>query len=74
MSPVSVKTNRENPLAGANTPFSGRLNGVAFACFASAFASKASNPSCWVLCTVTQRVRKWLPYVCSARTSGEVMS
>ena len=61
VSPVSVKKNSPKCEPGRKTPFSGRLNGVAFAAFAATFALNGVVPSAAVSCTVTQRVAKLVP-------------
>jgi hypothetical protein len=62
------------PVAGANTPFSGRLNGVALAVFASALALNALVPSESVSWIVTQCVLNTSPGVCRSSVSSLRMS
>ena len=61
VSPVSVKTNSPKCVPGRKTPFSGRLNGVAFAAFPAVFALNGVVPSTAVSWTVTHFVLKTLP-------------
>ena len=61
VSPVSVKTKRPKCEPGWNCPFSGRLNGVAPAVLASAFAWNGCVPSALVSWIVIQRVRNTCP-------------
>src|SRR5215510_344964 len=75
VSPVSSKKNSVNFDPGRNTPFSGRLNGVAPAAFASVFASgPGSGVDESVVAIVTHFVGYDVPYWCSARYPGALMS
>src|SRR5262249_46748319 len=61
VSPVSSNANCENDVPGRKTPFSGRLNGVAFAALASEFESKLwawSQPSSaeWIVTHVVKKL------------------
>ncbi len=61
VSPVSSKKNSRNWLPGRNTPFSGRLNGVADLALASALALNAAKPSVSVSWIVTHLVSNTTP-------------
>ena len=61
VSPVSVNANARNFVPGRKTPFSGRLNGVPSAAFASALASNESVPSVSVSWIVIHFVLNVLP-------------
>ena len=61
VSPVSSKKNFVKSVPGWKTPFSGRLNGVAFAALASGPATNGALPSVAVSWTVIQRVLNELP-------------
>jgi len=70
VSPVSVKKKSRKCEPGRNTPFSGRLNGVPCAAFASVFALNGAVPSTAVSWIVIHFVLNTLPNECSATWSG----
>ena len=70
VSPVSSKKNVLKPESGRKRPFSGRLNGVAFAALASSLARNGVVPLTAVSWIVTHLVVNVLPYVCSSSWSG----
>ena len=61
VSPVSSKKNVLNFEPGSKRPFSGRLNGVAFAALARSIATKGAVPSTAVSWIVTHLVLNDLP-------------
>jgi hypothetical protein len=63
VSPVSSKKNSSKCEPGRNCPFSGRLNGVACAAFASGFATNGALPSVAVSWIVIHFVGNVRPYV-----------
>ena len=74
MSPVGSKKKVLNPEPGRNCAFSGRLNGVAPAALAAAFALNAANPLAAVSWRSTHIAGHDVPGVCKCSCAVENVS